>query len=131
MLRERVENLKQEYTGQYVVVDSDRPDLARFNGRTGQVKTINMGGRALVEFQGKKDRGWYDIELDFLKVVDRPEPKQVKTKQNKPPATKTPANPADAPSVPDSPQELSPLELARMEKAARDTGSQSADSKLP
>ena len=31
-----------------------------------------MSGRALVEFDGNSNIGWYDIGLDFLKIVDKP-----------------------------------------------------------
>ena len=60
---ERVEELKREYTDKYVVVDASRPELARFRGLTGMIKTVNMSGRALVEFDGYNNIGWYDIEL--------------------------------------------------------------------
>lgn len=72
---ERVERLKQEYTDRYVVADASRPELARFKGQVGQIKTINFNGRALVQFDADNNRGWYDIDLDFLKIVDKPEPK--------------------------------------------------------
>jgi hypothetical protein len=47
---ERIEKLKEQYTDQYVAVDASRPELARFKGVVGQVKTVNCNGRALVEF---------------------------------------------------------------------------------
>ena len=31
-----------------------------------------MSGRALVEFDGYNNIGWYDIDVDFLKLVDEP-----------------------------------------------------------
>ncbi len=71
---ERVEQLKRQYTDQYVIVDASRPELARFKGLVGQVKTVNHSGRALVQFDAPADRGWYDIDPDFLKVVDKPQP---------------------------------------------------------
>jgi hypothetical protein len=80
MLREQVDNLRQQYTDQYVVVAGDRPELARFQGVVGQVKTANMSGRALVQFDANNDRAWYDIPLDHLKVVDKPPPKPVEKK---------------------------------------------------
>jgi hypothetical protein len=71
MLPEEVERLRQQYTDQYVVADSARPELARFAGRKGQIKTINMNGRALVQFDGA-DRSWYDIDLAHLRFTDKP-----------------------------------------------------------
>jgi hypothetical protein len=70
---EAIERLKQEYTDKHVVVIGDRPELARFVGYTGQIKTVNMNGRALVQFDAWSNTGWYDIALDFLRVVPDPE----------------------------------------------------------
>jgi hypothetical protein len=78
---ERIEKLKQQYTDKYVVVDGSVPELARFASAVGQVKTVNMSGRALVEFDQYANIGWYDIELDFLKVVPKPEPKPAEAKK--------------------------------------------------
>lgn len=73
MVFEEVEKLKQQYTDQYVVVDATRPELARFRGSVGRVKTVNMSGRALVEFLDyHKNIGWYDIDPQFLTIVDEP-----------------------------------------------------------
>ena len=126
MLPERVEKLKSEYTDQYVVVDASLPELARFKGMVGQVRTINFNGRALVEFDANSNRSRYDIELDYLKVVDKPEPKPPPAKAKRPvkkaalktdkPTDETaeaPAKKADTPK-----QKLSALELARMKKDA-------------
>jgi len=107
MLSDRIEKLRQQYTDQFVVVDSARPELARFRNTVGQVKTINFNGRALVQFNAQKDVGWYDIELDCLKVVDRPEPK---------PPAKPPDKKAGAPGGEEAKEKLSPLEIARLEK---------------
>ncbi len=106
MLRQHVEQLRQEYTDRYVVVEGDRPELARFRGMTGQVQTINMNGRALVHFEADNNQSRYDLELDFLKVVERPEPKA---------ATNGPANTAPKPEAARQPKP-SPLELARKDK---------------
>jgi len=107
---EKIETLKRQYTDQFVVVDEHRPELARFRGVTGQVKTINMNGRALVEFQDYiANIGWYDIELDFLTVVPKPDPDAAKAAAKpaaKPAATepaakaKPAAKPASATSAP-------------------------------
>ena len=72
MVFEHIENLKRIYTDQLVVVDDSRTELGRFQGLTGTVKTVNMSGRALVEFDGYNNIGWYDIDVDFLKLVDEP-----------------------------------------------------------
>jgi hypothetical protein len=72
---EQIEKLKREFTDKYVVVDEGRPELRRFKGMTGLIKTVNMSGRALVRFDADNNIGWYDIGLDFLKVVPKPEPK--------------------------------------------------------
>jgi hypothetical protein len=88
MVFEQIENLKQRFTDKYVVVDESRPELRRFRGYTGLVKTVNMSGRALVQFEEFENNiGWFDIDLDFLKVVDRPPPKEEK------PARAAPAKP--------------------------------------
>lgn len=93
MLPEEVEKLRQQYTDQYVKVDAGQPELARFRDFVGQVKTINMNGRALVEFDGDNNRGRYDIEVAFLTVVDKPAPKPV---EKKAPAAAPKAKPAAA-----------------------------------
>ena len=72
MLSERIEELKRQYTGRCVVVDVQRPELARMAGKLGRIKTINYNGRALVQFE-ESDPGWHDIDLDYLKVVEPPQ----------------------------------------------------------
>ncbi|HEX3656256.1 MAG TPA: hypothetical protein VHV55_10635 [Pirellulales bacterium] len=72
---EQIEDLKRQYTDKYVLVDTSRPELRRFQGETGRVKTVNMSGRALVQFDMANNIGWYDIGLDFLRVVDGPQAK--------------------------------------------------------
>ncbi len=88
---EAMEQLKRRYLDQYVMVASERPDLARFQGVVGQVKAINWSGRALVQFDANNDRGWYDIEVEHLKIVDQPPPKPVEKKApaSKPKASET------------------------------------------
>ena len=114
MVYPQIDKIKQEYTDKYVVVDGKRPELARFNEMVGQVKTVNMSGRALVEFQDYHlNIGWYDIDLDFLKVVDKPEPKEEK----KPAAKKPAAKPAAKKEAAGGEKKLSPLEMARMQGA--------------
>jgi pyruvate/2-oxoglutarate dehydrogenase complex dihydrolipoamide acyltransferase (E2) component len=98
MVFPNIEKIKQDYTDKYVMVDPQRPELARFADVVGQVKTVNMSGRALVEFLDYHlNTGWYDIELEFLKVVDKPLPKP---KEEKKPAPKAEAKPAAAKEAP-------------------------------
>jgi len=92
-----VERLKREFTDKYVVVDGARPELARFKGLTGQVKTVNMSGRALVQFDAYNNIAWYDINLDCLKVVPKPEPKPEEAKAK--PKSEKPQTSADSPAV--------------------------------
>ncbi len=93
MIFEHIEQLKRAFTDKYVVVDATRPELARFRNATGLVKTVNMSGRALVEFDQFDNIAWYDIELDFLKVVPKPEPKAAEKSAAKLAAEKAAAAP--------------------------------------
>jgi hypothetical protein len=90
-----IERLKADWTDKYVVIDSAAPELARFARATGQVKTVNMNGRCLVEFDQFNNVGWYDIDPTALKIVPKPEPKPAAEKHEKPakaaPAAKPPA----------------------------------------
>jgi hypothetical protein len=105
---EQIERLKREYTDKYVVVDAKTPELARFGGQTGQVKTVNMSGRALVQFDADNNIGWFDIGIDYLKVVPKPEPKPEAEKK---PKSEKPQTSADSPAV-------APNPVAGGEKAA-------------
>jgi hypothetical protein len=93
MVFDHIEKLKRQYTDKYVLVDASRPELARFKDVAGLVKTVNMSGRALVEFDQYANTGWYDIELDFLRVVDKPPPKP-EAKEEKPAKAAAPAKAA-------------------------------------
>ncbi|MBX3433071.1 MAG: hypothetical protein KF847_07105 [Pirellulales bacterium] len=114
MFAENIEQIKQDWTDKYVVVDATLPELARFRELVGQVKTVNMSGRALVEFMDYHlNVGWYDIDRAYLKQVSKPEPKPAEAKAKpaaKPAAEKKPAADAGA-------KKLSPLELARQQGA--------------
>lgn len=119
MISANIEKIKEEYTDKYVVVDSNRPELARFRDHVGQVKTVNMSGRALVEFmEFHLNIGWHDIDLDYLKVVDKPAPQE-----KKPAAKKPAAKPAAKKAAPAGEKKLSPLEMAR----AQDAGAKKTD----
>jgi len=65
----KYEALKREWTDQFVEVNPDRPELARFKGIVGRVITVNRNNRAIVDFQ---DGAWYDIaaSTDCLKKLD-------------------------------------------------------------
>src|SRR6478735_3254554 len=118
---ERAEQLKEKLTDKFVVVDQSIPELKRFANWTGKVKTVNMSCRALVEFDGPVDIGWYDINPDYLIVVDAPQPKAA-------PAAKAPAAKpaADAKPAPAKPAAAtagkSPLDAIRAQQAAKAAG---------
>jgi hypothetical protein len=118
-----IEKQKRELTDKYVVVDGGRPELARFAGLTGQIKTVNMSGRALVQFDGRLNIGWYDIDPQFLKEVPKPEPKADEEKHAKKPvpaAAKADApKPAAAPAAGEKkPSVLDQLKAQAAAKAA-------------
>ena len=89
-----IERLKSEWTDKYVVVKSPAPELARFGRSTGLVRTVNMNGRCLVEFDQFNNVGWYDIDPSCLEVVPKPEPKPEGEKAASKTAAKAPAKPA-------------------------------------
>jgi hypothetical protein len=96
---EQAEQLKTELTDKWVVVDKNIPELRRFAGLTGKVKTVNMNCQALVEFYGQEDIGWYDIGTTFLTVVDKPVEKPAAAAA----APKAPAGGAKKPKAGGSP----------------------------
>lgn len=108
------EKLKQQLTGKFVVVASGVPELRRFAGLTGVVKTVNMNCRALVQFDGPADIAWYDISPTYLTVVDAPVKKQPKKEPAKPDAKSKAAAPKAGKA---GKKGLSPLELARQQGA--------------
>lgn len=118
---DRAEQLKEKLTDKYVVVDASIPELRRFANWTGRVKTVNMSCRALVEFDGPVDIGWYDINPDYLMVVDGPRPKAApaaKAPAAKAPTTAAPAT-AAAPAKPAATGGKSPLDAIRAQQAAK------------
>lgn len=78
-----IEQLKSEWTDRYVVVDAAVPELARFGEATGFVRTVNMNGRCLVEFDQFNNVAWYDIDPSYLTIVPKPEPKPAAEKPAK------------------------------------------------
>lgn len=98
MVFESIEKLKSEWTDKYVVTDEARPELRRFTGLTGTVKTVNMSGRCLVEFDGRANIGWYDIDPHFLKVITEPLKKPEAKEAKAAPKAET-KKPAEAPKA--------------------------------
>ena len=121
-----IELLKSTWTDRYVVVDASVPELARFGGATGLVRTVNMNGRCLVEFDQFNNTAWYDIDPSYLTIVPKPQPKPVDEKPTKPaakladaaaaePAAKPAAEKADASAKPSTADILAAV---RAKKAA-------------
>jgi hypothetical protein len=73
---DEIENLKSEWTDQYVQVNAEQPELKRFAGRVGRVVTVNWSGKALVDFA---DGGWYDITAS-AECLTRLDPAEAKAK---------------------------------------------------
>ena len=125
---EVAEQLKQDLTDRYVIVRAATPELRRFSGLTGRVKTVNMNCRALVEFDGPVDIGWYDIDPSHLEVVSAPMPKTAVTHEAaakaeaKPAAAKAEGKPAAAKAETKPAATAggaSPLDLIRKQGAAK------------
>lgn len=120
---ERAEQLKADLTSKWVIVDAKIPELRRFVGLTGKVQTVNMNGRALVQFHDTPDIAWYDIEPTFLRQVAEPAPKakaEHAKSEKATPAAKAAPVPVGADGVPA--KKLSPLEMARQQGAAKADG---------
>ncbi len=117
------QQLQRQLTDKYVVVRDGVPELRRFHGLTGTVKTVNMNGRALVQFDGPVDIGWYDIDPAYLEVVPQPLPKQKSADHEAKPAAKTAEASAPAKAAPAG---KSPLDLIRQQAAAKAPAAESA-----
>lgn len=63
---QQAEDLKREWTDRYVTVRAGVPELRRFDGLIGQVKTVNMNCRLLIQFDTPADISWYDIDPHFV-----------------------------------------------------------------
>jgi hypothetical protein len=114
-----IERLKSDWTDKYVVIDSSAPELARFATATGIVKTVNMNGRCLVEFDQYNNIGWYDIDPSCLKIVPKPLPKPAETKEKAKPAAKAaPAKEAAKPAAAKKPSTADILAAARAKGGA-------------
>jgi len=116
---EAAEQLKKDLTDRFVVVKNGVPELKRFQGLTGKVRTVNMNGQALVEFDNAVDISWYDVDPAFLKVVDEPVKKEKPAAANKDAPARKPA--------PAKPAGKSPLEMARAQGAAQAGGADAAE----
>ncbi len=147
MLIADAEVLKNQLTDKYVVVNESVPELRRFVGLTGRVRTVNMNCRALVEFDGPVDISWYDIDPSFLTVVDAPLPKEKaqpkkaaqEKKTGEKTAKKAPAKGASplemarkqgAAGAGGGEKKLSPLEMARQQGAAGNAPAAATEKKL-
>lgn len=135
---DQIEKLKQDFTDKFVVVDATVPELKRFDGHVGQVKTINMNGRALVQFEAWNNIGWYDIEVNLLKVVPKPDSAAASKKQEpkgeaapKAATAKVATEKIATEKIATAPatgeKKLSPLEMARMQGAAKGASAKSTD----
>src|SRR6202035_4603429 len=110
---ETAEKLKAQLTDKYVVVKHGVAELKRFESLTGVVKTVNMSGRALVQFDGPVDISWYDIDPQYLSIVEAPVKKVAAAKPAKEAAAKAnPAPPVAAKAAPAKTAGMSPLEMA-------------------
>jgi hypothetical protein len=70
------EQLKKEWTDQYVLVKPERPELKRFEGVVGRVVTVNWNRKAIIDFQ---DGGWYDITAS-TECLTKLDPAEAKAK---------------------------------------------------
>jgi hypothetical protein len=122
---DEIEDLKREWTEKWVEVDTMRPELKRFAGRPGRVVTVNMSGRALVQFDEGEGFGWgrFDIAIPFLKQVAAPAPKAKEGKHaGEKPKAAAPAGEAKPAA------KMSPLEMMKAQ-AARKAAAGGADAK--
>ena len=58
---QQIAELESDWVGRTVRVADGVPSLARFAGRDGQVRAVNLNGRCLVTFSKSPDAGWYDV----------------------------------------------------------------------
>ncbi|MCA9012390.1 MAG: hypothetical protein KDB01_21715 [Planctomycetaceae bacterium] len=119
---EKAERLKKELTDKWVVVAAGAPELKRFANLTGKVKTVNMNCRALVEFDGPVDIGWYDIDTSYLTVVDAPQPKKPAAHAEKSAAKASPTASAAKPAATGGGSPLDKIRAAGTKPAAAPAG---------
>lgn len=115
-----VEQLKSQYTDKLVEVDPSVPELRRFKGLVGTVKTVNMNGRLLIQFDHPVDIGWYDIDPAYLRLVEGKAKKATAAKSADKVAEPVPASAAKvAPAPRSEPAKVAPP----AQPAAADSGS--------
>ena len=121
----RPEELKRRWTGRAVRVRDAAGPLARFAGRVGRVRTVNMNGRALVQFEGP-DETWFDLDPRALIEVEPPAPAAVPPPVRPAVGEEPTSEPTPPKAVPADPRvtdggktKLSVLELARRQGAAK------------
>ena len=73
MACDKIEQLRAQWTDQFVAVDAGVSTLARFAGMVGQVMTVNHSGLALVQFLGA-DNSRYGIDPANLTITEPPPP---------------------------------------------------------
>lgn len=119
-----IEQRKREWTGRRVEIAGSAETLRRFAGRAGTVMTVNMNGRALVQFDGGIDTGWYDLDFDDLRALAVEHEHTLVTHQPGQPAPPTPAEPPPDAAPPAATASQRPstaeiLKLARRQGAAK------------
>jgi hypothetical protein len=74
---ERAEELRRQWTDRLVIVNADKPELKRFEGKVGRVVTVNWSGRAIVDFA---DGAWYDMPAseEYLTPLADDDPNRAK-----------------------------------------------------
>ena len=117
---DRAETLKKEWTDQFVKVQSGVPELRRFEGLVGRVRTVNMNCRVLVEFDTPADISWYDIDPRFLLITTAPksdatETETPETTGSSAAAIKPPAAAAEPSAKSATAKAVSPLDLIRQQ----------------
>src|SRR5687768_9004982 len=120
MVFEHIDQLKKSLTDKLVIVAEDCPELRRFKGLTGTIKTVNMSGRALVEFDGNNNIGWYDIDPEFLTIIVAPLPKPEAKREAKPEQPAAKAAPAKTPAKEAAAEKAAPAKPAAGKGATAD-----------
>ncbi|MGA2059036.1 MAG: hypothetical protein ABSG67_01040 [Thermoguttaceae bacterium] len=82
MTPEKLDNLKETYTGRTVMIEALRPELIRWANVPGRVITFNCNGRALVRFEGA-DEAFYDIDPEYLRPVEPAAEEPAETEEKK------------------------------------------------
>ena len=124
---QRAEELKREWTDKYIVVRDRIPELRRFEGLTGHVKTANMNCRLLIQFDSPADISWYDIDPRFVNVVEEPQSSiQTPSPKTVQPAAESKSQTTPAAEATSKVSSASPLDQIRKQNNAGDTGAPAA-----